>query len=207
MRPDLALYQTAEEAVSAYTLDDIDQVKPKERQEHIARTAWPWMVTFVEVKVDEVDSGFHFRDKTQFLRISRPGFKARAQVATYATELMLRQHRTHLYSLYIAGRWLRFTRWDRSGAVVSSAVNMVEDPTCVYNLIYRFVRLERWQQEYDPSIKLASATDIDKLSMYEPTNVNFKAYRDFMLNNQAHFPLYKASNLLGITAVPPYLSI
>lgn len=191
MRPDLALYQTTGEAVLAYTLENVGEVKEAGRKDHLARTAWPWMVTFVEVKADEGSSGFYFSDKTRFLRSSDEGMKARAQVATYATEIMLRQHRTHLFSFYVAGRWLRFIRWDRTGAVFSTAVNMVEDPVSVYNLIYRFARLDRWQQGYDSSVELASAADINKLTAYEPTNAYFRRFRDFMLTSRGYFPLYK----------------
>lgn len=204
MRPDLALYETTEEAISAYTLDDSELKRSKPdfgREEHLARNAWAWMVSFVEVKVTEVSAAFHFSDKTQFLRNSIQGENARAQFATYATQIMLRQHRTHLFALYVAGPWLRVSRWDRAGVLVSTAVNMVEDPNTVYNLLYRLARLERWQQGYDPTAERASTEDIAQLINFNPTNTYLQMYRNFMIDNQAHFPLYK----VGLVSSDPYV--
>lgn len=65
---------------------------------HHARTAWGWLISFVEVKDDEAVSGFYFKatldsdGKGSLLRDGDKPKAARAQFIKYFTEVMLRQH-------------------------------------------------------------------------------------------------------------------
>ena len=119
-RPDMARYSTdVPQAKSAY-----GRKVGRPDDPNIARCAWAWMSSYVEVKNGADSSGFYFGDRDgdghfRFLRDSEKGKIARAQFIKYATEAMLRQHRTHYYSIYISDMSVRVFRWDRVGCVAT----------------------------------------------------------------------------------------
>ncbi|EKM57057.1 uncharacterized protein PHACADRAFT_208209 [Phanerochaete carnosa HHB-10118-sp] len=162
-----------------------------------ARTAWGWLVSFVEVKDDEKDSGFHFEqeaDKDGKPMLLRDGDKpraARAQFIKYFTEAMLRQHRTHYFAFYIAGTWARVFRWDRLGCLVSPAINLSKDSEIFYNIVYRISRLNAWG--FDETAVLASSEDVQKLEGYNNVDEYLQQYRDMILDYRAFYPIYKVS--------------
>ncbi|GJE93366.1 hypothetical protein PsYK624_095250 [Phanerochaete sordida] len=162
-----------------------------------ARTAWGWLISFLELKDDEALSGFHFQpafDENGNLLLLRDGEKpeaARAQFVKYFTEAMLRQHRTHYYAFYIAGTWVRVFRWDRIGCLVSPAINLTRDPGAFYNILYRLARSNSWG--FDETAVLASPEDVQKLKNYNNPNEYFKEYRNMILDFSAFYPLYTIS--------------
>lgn len=189
-RCDIALYPKDEpKAINAYTRD-LESDNP-----HVARCAWAWMIIPVEVKCEEEDSayGFSFKGsgRNTFLRDTDKGREARAQFAKYATELMLRQHRTHLFSLYMTGNGARFARWDRAGCIVSQPIDLRVDFRRFRNILYRLSRLSPSDLGFDETVELASDADIRELRSYIPTNPHLQEYRRIILRNQLLFPLYK----------------
>ena len=61
--PDIALYPTHARAEDAYRLSqDYSSLKSLAecRGPHLARCAYPWMITAIEVKTESIESGFGF---------------------------------------------------------------------------------------------------------------------------------------------------
>ncbi|GJE93365.1 hypothetical protein PsYK624_095240 [Phanerochaete sordida] len=164
-----------------------------------ARTAWGWLVSFVEVKDTEAVSGFHFKPargedgKLLLLRVGEEPEAARAQFVKYFTEATLRQHRTHYFAFYIAGTWVRVFRWDRAGCLVSPAIDLLKEPQVFYNILYRIARSNAWG--YDETAVLATLEEVQKLHAYVPPNGNeyLQDYRQLILDYRSFYPIYKIS--------------
>ena len=160
-----------------------------------ARTAWGWLISFVEVKDDEKVSGFHFEPeadeegKPKFVRDGDVPRAARAQFVKYFTEAMLRQHRTHYYAFYIAETWVRVFRWDRIGCLVSPPIDLLKDRETFSNILYRIARWNAWG--FDETATLASDEDIQKLATYSNVNEYLQEYRDMIMEHRAFYPIYK----------------
>ena len=156
------------------------------------------MVTAVEVKKESVESGFGFKPSEPLLRTADESHTVRSQFATYASEIMLRQYRTHLYMIYVAGWYARIFRWDRNGAIVSPSIDLRTESKYLFNFIYRLVRASGPVQGFDPTVMLATASEISKLRAYEPSNEYLQEYKNLILENTDDYPIYKVrlSNLL-----------
>ena len=192
LRPDLVVYRTdLKAAQDAYKCElQKKSAVSKSRQPYMAKCAWSWMKLFVEVKRTEATSGFKFTSGG-FLNTSDEGNLSRAQVAKYASEIMLRQHRTHLFSLFICGMSARILRWDRAGCIVTDAINLKTDWKKLYNFIYRFAMFSPDQEGYDTTAKLADEADIAKLRAYTSPNRVLMSCRDHMLRDLNEDPIYK----------------
>ncbi|KAJ8701034.1 hypothetical protein PTI98_004000 [Pleurotus ostreatus] len=99
----------------------------------------------------------------------------RGQLATYATEYCARQHRTHLFLVYIYYPHVRFIRFDRCGALVSRKFDLSEDCTPLIRFYSRFSKMTDTQRGYDPTVTLASDDETklaqDRLKAWKPKHV------------------------------------
>ncbi|KDQ32581.1 hypothetical protein PLEOSDRAFT_1032153, partial [Pleurotus ostreatus PC15] len=97
---------------------------------------------------------------------------ARGQLATYATEYCARQHRTHLFLVYIYFPCARLIRFDRCGALVSEKIDLSVDCTPLIRFYSRFSKMTDAQRGYDPTVKLASDEETklaqERLKEWEP---------------------------------------
>lgn len=207
-RPDLALYPTHSQAVAAYKPTEQQSDKSKEstcRRDYMARCAYQWMVAAIKVNKEDAESGFGFEPGEPLLRGGEKAIEARAQFAAYAAEIMLRQHRTHLYMFYISGWWARAFRWDRNGALVTHPIDLRTNSKQLFNLIYRLILADSGIQGFDNTASLASDTEIEKLRLYEPNNTYLQEYKDIMLTNVLEHPIYKVcvSLILCSTLLQP----
>ncbi|KAF9487103.1 hypothetical protein BDN71DRAFT_1478799 [Pleurotus eryngii] len=81
--------------------------------------------------------------------------QARGQLATYAVEFCARQHRTHLFFLYIYYPCARLIRFDRAGALVSERFDFTHDCTPLIRFFSRFSKMTPAQRGYDPTVQVA----------------------------------------------------
>jgi hypothetical protein len=65
---------------------------------------------------------------TTFLRGSKLGDDTLGQITFYASAQLGSQFRTHIYSVFIVRTKARILRWDRSGAVVTEAIDYNQSP-------------------------------------------------------------------------------
>lgn len=158
IKPDLCLYDSTYGSAK-YALDDTErmasEITDESRREHLGRTAWAWMTSFIEVKSSPDSAPFNFDDTDEFeIKDTDSGKQSRAQVIKYVSEIQHRQHRTFVLCAFIWRDWVRFMRWDRAGAIVSAAYNYVEDPSRLLNFIYSLSMSSREGQGYDTSVTL-----------------------------------------------------
>lgn len=88
---------------------DEDQEKQPEEEENIA--------------VDEAD----IQPDTEF------GNDTRGQIAAYAGVALSMSFRKHFFTMLILGRYARFIRWDRRGAVVTHRFDYTKHPLYIFN--------------------------------------------------------------------------
>ena len=205
--PDIALYPTHARAEDAYRLSkDYSSLKSLAecRGPHLARCAYPWMITAIEVKTESIESGFGFTPDEPLLLKLEGSEDARSKFATYAAEIMLRQHRTHLYMFYIAGSYARMFRWDRNGAIVSYPIDLTEysELKVLLNLMYRLIVATPENQGYDTTATLATKDDVAKLLSYETENVYLQQYHRLMVDNMGQYPIFKVRVLFASSWYP-----
>ncbi|KAL0959983.1 hypothetical protein HGRIS_011640 [Hohenbuehelia grisea] len=98
----------------------------------------------------------------------------REQLISYATKIMTRQHRTHLFTLLILDQEARFIRWDRAGAIVSEAFNYTRNSQPLVDFFWRLGT--HWDSlgGLDPTVRLADAAEkalaMDHLRPWAPTD-------------------------------------
>ncbi|KAF7439743.1 hypothetical protein PC9H_000079 [Pleurotus ostreatus] len=116
----------------------------------------------VEVKDTQVEP-FHDGDRNletidgaPFETSTDIGKRTRGQLVTYAVEFCGRQHRTHLFLVYIYFPFARFIRFDRSGALVSKRFNFTKDCTPLIRFFHRFSKMTLAERGYDPTVRVAS---------------------------------------------------
>ncbi|KAI0354871.1 hypothetical protein OH77DRAFT_367142 [Trametes cingulata] len=85
--------------------------------------------------------------------------RAFGQNMTYATEIFARQHRHALFSVSLSGSSARFIRWDRAGAVVTAAFDILESPENLCQFLWCFAWLSDAGRGYDLTVGVASAEE------------------------------------------------
>ncbi|KAI0685724.1 hypothetical protein BC835DRAFT_1420965 [Cytidiella melzeri] len=154
LKIDIAMYPDTEDARAAFTRDMENTARTD-----VARVAWAWMTMGVEVKRDEAESAFDF-GRPSLLRDSDTGRRAQAQIAKYATQLMLRQHRAFVFILYIVDKEAFLTRWDRVGCIISTPVKYIKEAAKILNFVYRLALMSRDELGYDTTAEPATSAKV-----------------------------------------------
>ncbi|KAF4602930.1 hypothetical protein EYR38_003334 [Pleurotus pulmonarius] len=81
--------------------------------------------------------------------------QVRDQLATRAAGFCSRQHRTHLFFIYLYYPYARFIRFDRAGALVSERIDLTLDCTPLIRFFSRFSKMSRVERGYDPTVQVA----------------------------------------------------
>ena len=199
-RPDLARYPKDDpQAKAAYNR----KVKRPD-DPNIARCAWAWMSSYIEVKNDVENSGFYFGERDAdgnflFLQEKDESKPARAQFIKYATEAMLRQHRTHYYSIYMSGMSVRVFRWDRVGCISTEPIDLKKDYKTFLNLLHRLATAE---DDYgtDKTVERATAAEILPIRHFKTKNEHLEEYREMMLDDLDAYPIYKVMESISVLA-------
>ncbi|GJE93732.1 hypothetical protein PsYK624_098930 [Phanerochaete sordida] len=130
------------------------------------------------------------------LNTSEVGNRARSQHAKYASQIMLRQHRTHVITFCLAGEEVRAFRWDRAGCVMTESVNLFENPWDFFDLLYALAKQAKENEMiwgFDDTVSRASTEDINKLKAYRATNPFQEASRKVIVESQLFYPIYKVA--------------
>lgn len=189
---DIGIFAGHAAAISAYSYTS------SRRSPYYARCAWPWMLSCMEVKYPGKPSGFWFPpgdvdayEDGHLFAEGDQNAKVLAQFVAYATEIMLRQHRTHLFAFYVSGPWVRAFRFDRSGCLVSKPFHVVKSPRIFPNLLYRLFCASPKEQGFDDTVKLATDADKNELKSFDTKLMLLKQHKSSLLNEQHLYPLYK----------------
>jgi hypothetical protein len=79
------------------------------------------METHIEVKFDENDDAFRDDIAESFEHDTEASKDTKGQITSYAVAQLATQFRVHIFTILVCGGYARLLRWDRSGAVVTSA--------------------------------------------------------------------------------------
>ena len=79
----------------------------------------------------------------------------RGQLISVMTEMCARQHRLHAFMVYLNATEVRFLRADRSGLVVSEAINYRKNSQILAEFYLRFNKLSREERGWDPTVEVA----------------------------------------------------
>ncbi|KAI0641668.1 hypothetical protein C8Q79DRAFT_918903 [Trametes meyenii] len=146
-KPDMAEVDESRQKIDAafFSEDDVPLL-------HEARPNWVDQLVSVEFKRHETDKDpFDDRDEERTDADSIERKKVRGQVITYAELVFRVQHRTALFMLLVIGRRFRFLRWDRSGAIVTRAVDYVANPEVLCEFLWRMSLQSKEALGIDPS--------------------------------------------------------
>lgn len=198
-RPDIGIYPTNEQAEAAYSMDGEESRVHEARKPFMARVAWAWLVSFGEIKYDPDGSAFLLppvRD-SKFLRMTDGGEAARAQVTSFATELMYRQHRTHLLTFYVTKTFARLMRWDRTGLIVTEPIDLrvPSGRKTFLNFFYWMAQMSLKELGYDETAALASAEEAQLMKEYEPPHPSLKEMLSVAVSKPHEYPIYKVCAL------------
>ncbi|KAJ3517603.1 hypothetical protein NLJ89_g406 [Agrocybe chaxingu] len=103
---------------------------------------------------DDTDDNFFFESQTV------KGTYSRGQIASYATQWAARQHRTHLFVIWIGVPFCRFIRIDRSGGIVSESFNIQTNGTILLDFFWRFSHLSPAERGHDTTVRPATDMEI-----------------------------------------------
>ncbi len=127
---------------------------------------WGNQVIPVEFKGDETGDDPFDDEKDNISSEALSRKEARGQMITYSELLHVIQQRTALFMLIIIGRRARFTRWDRSGTVVTRAFNYVDHWELFCDILWRIGSCSQAQLGFDPTATRVYDDDADYAIMY-----------------------------------------
>ncbi|KAI0641657.1 hypothetical protein C8Q79DRAFT_284716 [Trametes meyenii] len=135
---------------------------------HDGRPRWADQVVPVEFKRHETNKDpFDDRDEDRTDADSIERKKVRGQVITYAEYIFRVQHRTALFMLLVIGRNFRFLRWDRSGTIVTRAIDYVSESDVLCEFLWRMSLQSDEALGVDPSATRVLPGDADYAEMDE----------------------------------------
>ncbi|KAG2337172.1 hypothetical protein BDR05DRAFT_843162, partial [Suillus weaverae] len=90
-----------------------------------------------------------------FICETEKGMDTLGQITSYTAAQLGTQFRTHAFSVLIVHDRARIIRWDREGAIVTSAINYNNEPHLA-DFFHRYARASPEMRGIDTSVTLAS---------------------------------------------------
>jgi hypothetical protein len=91
----------------------------------------------------------------------------RGQLASYTAAHAGCQFRVHIFCVFVCGKYARFIRWDRDGAIVTRRLDYIKEPRFLSGFLWHYESLNRLQQGYDTSVSRATPADIQQNHLFE----------------------------------------
>ncbi|KAI0727750.1 hypothetical protein C8Q72DRAFT_781077 [Fomitopsis betulina] len=201
LRVDLCFYPVSGAAKTEYSI-------PKPKDPHNAHTRWAWISLLAESKAKAPASGHpegstvtgeagETQEKSQPKPFVRSGVGAEGslgQMAEYVAKIFRRQHRTHLFTLFVFQGQARVIRWDRAGAIVSTVIDFEQQPTLLHEIIWRYAHMSQAQRGFDTTAVLASKEEVDAMRTCAAPD-EWIAQRLNSALDQRGWPVYKLTML------------
>ncbi|THH27068.1 hypothetical protein EUX98_g7121 [Antrodiella citrinella] len=133
----------------------------------MSRETWDWENSEVHIEVKtESDIFFHGLSPTRYVAniASTVNVEKVGQIGTYAAAQMSRQHRVFLFSLFVYGDFMRIIRWDRSGALITAAIDYRRYPRVLAEFLYRYSHMTRAQRGWDTTVERGTSEDAKMLT-------------------------------------------
>ncbi|TEB25012.1 hypothetical protein FA13DRAFT_1272666 [Coprinellus micaceus] len=89
----------------------------------------------------------------------RGGYDTRAQLASYVGATMATQYHSHFFTVLIAGKRVRFLRWERASAIVTKSFDLTHEPLLLFEFFKRFRQLTLEQRGSNTHVSPATATE------------------------------------------------
>ncbi|KAH9947742.1 hypothetical protein B0H21DRAFT_851969 [Amylocystis lapponica] len=134
-------------------------------------------VSFGWKRSDTKDDPFDDTPGCAFEAPSELRKKNRGQIISYASEVLMRQHRCFHFTVVIFDLYTRIIRWDRSGAIVTRRFNYKDDPRVLCSFLWRFCHLSDDKQGYDPTAVFVERGTPDFAAMVRASKKKLKTRR------------------------------
>ena len=154
-RGDLSLFFTMsedDEEISDYWEDDQFEPGPschRARKKHAARNRFAFVAVPAEVKLDK--NGFGATSKDPLLPDNDDARQTRGQICDYAAEIILRQHRIHLFVVYVYRTTARIIRFDSAGAVITHPIDLKQQLEKFFEFFWRLRKASDVKVGLDPT--------------------------------------------------------
>lgn len=120
----------------------------------------------IEFKWDTCDDPFREPDdENSFLRNTKAAFDTAGQITAYAAAQLGSQFRTCVYSVLVVKDYARLIRWDRTGAVVSEAINYNHHGHLI-DFFRRYSRAQPDLRGMDTTVSASSAQEEELAQKY-----------------------------------------
>ncbi|TCD61770.1 hypothetical protein EIP91_007972 [Steccherinum ochraceum] len=165
-RPDLGMYESG--TLQQHELTKKDRKRStanKKRFKWASRLQWALLRVFIEVKTYTDQTAPFFGSDSDASRMSR------GQIAEYIAEIMVRQHRTHVYCVTIRKNTALFMLCDRAGIVACHEFDYIQDPRTFLTFFYRLGRMSDAQLGFDTTVRpvVADHPDLTALAAFKKT--------------------------------------
>ncbi|KAH9947474.1 hypothetical protein B0H21DRAFT_883107 [Amylocystis lapponica] len=146
---------------------------PRKRAPSGNRNSWADQLVSFEWKRENVSDDPFDDSSAEFEATSERRQKNRGQLISYASEVLLCQHRCFHYTVVIFGVYARIIRWDRSGAIVTKKFDYTTKPRYLCQFLWRFCQLSPEKQGLDPTaVRIDEGSDdwalMDKVAANKP---------------------------------------
>ncbi|KAH8100105.1 hypothetical protein BXZ70DRAFT_206066 [Cristinia sonorae] len=159
-RIDVAMYRTrAEGGKSCGKPWEDKELKAKGRSKNVARSSMAHTTICGEVRLEGI--GYE-RDDAGNLPQTQVGIDVRGQLCDYAAEILIRQHRTFLFTFSVYRTTAYLMRWDRLGVTISKPIDLKKEADRFYEFFFRLRKATDVELGLDPTATIINVNDIDE---------------------------------------------
>lgn len=193
-RPDLAMYAWEDHKYWKLTDAEMETSKlSEERKKHIGRTSYAAMALVVEAKWNH-SAAFGFSGSDDFLPTSKGTLAARSHHITHVSEVFRRQHRLHVFSIYVKKCQARLAFGDRAGVAVTEVLDLQTDAGLRFLLDFILIastKMDSAMLGHNPSAVRATEEELKPMRAFQHSIPAAQKFLADILQNEQEYPIYK----------------
>lgn len=124
-----------------------------------------WLFADMIIEAVEADEWPEFSDNSpELARTHTQAVENDDPLVEHVGHILAHQHRLFLFTIIFCGSYARFQRWDRAGAVVSSAFNYLDSPEILVTFFYKLYHGDQVSPEargHDTTVSFASPSEAE----------------------------------------------